>query len=323
LTSVNNLAALLQSKGDYAAAEPLYRRALESRERVLGPGHPDTLTSINNLAALLWSKGDYAAAEPLNRRALEAQERVLGPEHPDTLVSVNSLAFLLQSKGAYAGAEPLSRHALEAAERVLGPDHPSTVKFRQNLRELLVKAGRPDESAALRREYIARMTIKEVAAPPLVLRQLALECYREGEYWHADQLLRRVLEGHFEVGSTHCLLARVLLLMDRDNEARAEVEQACENRADWQPYTAQRVYFFQALFGLLDGIAPTETLQNLKKELLRPDAMQEWDLRRLLDHLKSRLTPEANELLEALSAAINDRAAMQYLEILSPWKAIL
>ena len=41
----------------------------------------------------------------------------------------------------------------------------------------------------------------------------------------------------------------------------------------------------------------------------------EWDLKRLLDHLKPRLTHEA------LSAAINDRAAMKHLETLPAWKA--
>ena len=36
LTSVNNLGAMLKAKGDLEAAEPLYRRALETREaRVL------------------------------------------------------------------------------------------------------------------------------------------------------------------------------------------------------------------------------------------------------------------------------------------------
>jgi len=41
--------------------------------------------------------------------------------------------------------------------------------------------------------------------------------------------------------------------MDRDNEAYSEVEKARENRADWQPYTGQRVYFFQVVFALLKG----------------------------------------------------------------------
>ncbi len=110
--------------------------------------------------------------------------------------------------------------------------------------------------------------------------------------------------------------------MDRDQEAQSEVEKAWENRADWLPYTGQRVYFFRVVFALLNGTAPTEALQNLKRELLRPDAMQEWDLKRLLDHLKPRLKPEANELIEALSAANNDRSAMEHLETLPAWKEI-
>jgi tetratricopeptide (TPR) repeat protein len=40
---LNFLGNLLQAKGDYNAAEPLYRRALEARERTNGPGRPETL----------------------------------------------------------------------------------------------------------------------------------------------------------------------------------------------------------------------------------------------------------------------------------------
>ena len=58
LTSLNNLALVLKSKGAHTGAEPLYRRALEAREPVLGPEHPDTLTSVNNLAGLLKEKDD-------------------------------------------------------------------------------------------------------------------------------------------------------------------------------------------------------------------------------------------------------------------------
>ena len=41
--SVNNLAALYHAQGRYGEAEPLYKRALEANERVLGKEHPDTL----------------------------------------------------------------------------------------------------------------------------------------------------------------------------------------------------------------------------------------------------------------------------------------
>ncbi len=40
--SLNNLAVLYRAMGDYAKAEPLYRRALAIREKALGKEHPDT-----------------------------------------------------------------------------------------------------------------------------------------------------------------------------------------------------------------------------------------------------------------------------------------
>jgi tetratricopeptide (TPR) repeat protein len=110
--SINNLAFLLNAKGDYAEAEPLYRKALAICEKVSGENHPDTALSINNLACLLGEKGDYAAAEPLFRKALDIREKVLGENHPHTASSIHNLASLLKGKGDYAEAEPLYRKAL-------------------------------------------------------------------------------------------------------------------------------------------------------------------------------------------------------------------
>ena len=54
---MNNLASLYIDQGRYSEAEPLYMRALEASERVLGREHPDTLTSVNNLATLYQHPG--------------------------------------------------------------------------------------------------------------------------------------------------------------------------------------------------------------------------------------------------------------------------
>ena len=82
-TVLNNTALSLMLAGDYAGAEPLYRRALAIDEKALGPDHPGVAIDLNNLAALLYTKGDYAAAEPLYRRALAIDEKTLGPDHPN------------------------------------------------------------------------------------------------------------------------------------------------------------------------------------------------------------------------------------------------
>ena len=82
--SLNNLAGLLQDKGEYEGAEPLFRRALDIRERVLGRDHPDTARSLNNLALLLQVKGEYEKAGPMYKRALKIMEKSFGQKHPST-----------------------------------------------------------------------------------------------------------------------------------------------------------------------------------------------------------------------------------------------
>ena len=67
----------LQKQSKLNEAEPLFRRALEGRERTLGPDHSDTLTSVNNLGFLLYAQGKLNEAEAMLRRALEGYERTL------------------------------------------------------------------------------------------------------------------------------------------------------------------------------------------------------------------------------------------------------
>src|SRR4051794_3980610 len=78
-----------------AEAEPLLRRALDIRERVLGLEHPDVATSLGNLAVILTMRGRSAEVEPLLRRALDIRERVLGPEHRDVANLLGNLAMVL------------------------------------------------------------------------------------------------------------------------------------------------------------------------------------------------------------------------------------
>ncbi len=203
----NEVAMFHMDAGRYAGAEPLYRRALEGVERVLGKDHPDTLTSVNNLAEILRSKGDYAGAEPLCRRALEGKERVLGKEHPSTLNSANNLAGLLDSKGDSVGAEPLYRCVLEGSERVLGKDHPSTLNIANNLAGLLKRKGDYAGSERLYRRVLEgqeRLMGKYHPSTLNSVHNLADLLKRKGDYAGAELLCRRALEGFERVlGKDH------------------------------------------------------------------------------------------------------------------------
>ncbi|KAJ5917515.1 hypothetical protein N7466_011069 [Penicillium verhagenii] len=58
-TLLSNCGWFLDLQGAYDEAEAMHRRALETRERVLGLEHPHTLTSVNNLGLVLDSQGKY------------------------------------------------------------------------------------------------------------------------------------------------------------------------------------------------------------------------------------------------------------------------
>jgi len=79
---LNQAGFYLKERARYAEAEPLYRRALAIREKVLGPEHPDAAMSLNNLAGLYRIQGQYAQAESLYTRALAIAEKTWGLDHP-------------------------------------------------------------------------------------------------------------------------------------------------------------------------------------------------------------------------------------------------
>jgi tetratricopeptide (TPR) repeat protein len=139
--SLNNLAGLLQDRGDLAGARPLFERALATREKVLGPEHLDTAGSLNNLANLLRDQGGQSGARPLYERALAIYERELGPQHPYTGANLNNLAFILQDQGEFDAARPLFERALAIREKALGPDHPHTATSLSSLAFLLQSQG--------------------------------------------------------------------------------------------------------------------------------------------------------------------------------------
>src|SRR5262249_57812208 len=84
----------LRNSGKYDEALPQFERALEIREKRLGPDHPDVSQAISGLATLHYYKGEDSKAEPLYQRALAIKEKSLGPEHPDVAQSLHKIAVL-------------------------------------------------------------------------------------------------------------------------------------------------------------------------------------------------------------------------------------
>ena len=75
LTSVCNLAMVLQEQGKYEVAKEMDLRVLAGYEKVLGVEYLFTLASVSNLASLLHDQGKYEAAEEMNRWVLAGMRR--------------------------------------------------------------------------------------------------------------------------------------------------------------------------------------------------------------------------------------------------------
>jgi tetratricopeptide (TPR) repeat protein len=106
---LGNLSMLYSAQQRYSEAESIDRQVLETRERVLGPEHPDTLISITNLGGLYGNQKRYPEAVALFQRALAASEKTLGREHPTTLIVLDNLAIMQAEQKNFAAAIELWR----------------------------------------------------------------------------------------------------------------------------------------------------------------------------------------------------------------------
>jgi Tfp pilus assembly protein PilF len=56
----------------------MYQRALQGKEKALGPDHTSTLDKVNYLAALYADQGKLVEAEQMYRQALQSYEKAIG-----------------------------------------------------------------------------------------------------------------------------------------------------------------------------------------------------------------------------------------------------
>jgi tetratricopeptide (TPR) repeat protein len=194
--TANQLGLFLYARAAYAAAEPLYERALAIYEKALGPVHPEVAASLNYLAELYQVQGRYAEAESLYERALVIYEEALGPAHSDVAASLNNLAELYRAQGRYAEAEPLYKRALGIWEQALGPEHHYVSASLNNLGACCHDQGQYGKAEPL---YERALAIRKKALGPehpevgRSLSNLALLYGTQGQYGKAEPLYRRAL----------------------------------------------------------------------------------------------------------------------------------
>ena len=112
----------LGKRNKFKEAEPLCKRALEIREKCLGPSHPDVAKQLNNLALLCQNQGKYEEVESYYKRAIEIYTKSLGPDDPNVAKTKNNLASAYLKQQKYNEAEQLYKDVLTRAhDKEFGP----------------------------------------------------------------------------------------------------------------------------------------------------------------------------------------------------------
>jgi tetratricopeptide (TPR) repeat protein len=236
-----NAAWYADERGNYNAAEEMFRRALEEYEKAQGMESLDTLFSMNNLASVLRKQGKYKEAETMSRQALDGCEKVLGREHPDTLVSVSSLASVLRNQGKYKEAGVMSRRVLDGHNKVLGKGHPYTLASVSNLTLVLQDQGKYAEAEVMSRQALdgcEQVLGKEHPDTLVIVGNLASVLQKQGKYKEAEAMNRRALDRHEKMlGKGHpytlvsiSILASVLRSQGKYEEAEAMNRRALNGR---------------------------------------------------------------------------------------------
>jgi tetratricopeptide (TPR) repeat protein len=103
----------------------MYQRALQGKEKALGPGHASTLYTVNNLGTLYTSQGKLDDAEKMYQRALQGYEKALGLEnvarYRPALNTMCGLGDLFADQGHLDEAKEMYSRAYTGFQAVLGP----------------------------------------------------------------------------------------------------------------------------------------------------------------------------------------------------------
>jgi tetratricopeptide (TPR) repeat protein len=124
-------------------------------DRVLGPGHPDTLVAAQRLADAYLTAGQAEEAVSWFEWVLNDRVRTLGPDHAGTIAARRNLGHALGSANQLGDAVAVLDGVVGDYERLRGADHPETLGARDELAAAYGSAGQFGDAIRLYRRSLA------------------------------------------------------------------------------------------------------------------------------------------------------------------------
>lgn len=139
----------LYNEGKYDEALPLAKRALELRERALGPDHEIVQAALLNLVEIYTAKKKYGEAQKLVERILRTSEKTIGPEDAVNAIILDRLAFLSYVQGDFSKSEAAYKRALTIREKAFGQNHKEFATSLYTLAEFYRYTGKSEKAQPL------------------------------------------------------------------------------------------------------------------------------------------------------------------------------
>lgn len=196
VSCLNNLATLLQQRGDLESAESMQRRVIVILGNKRRPNRLAYLMSLNNLGSLLWRKGNFHEAEKLYRKALELALETQARAPYSKAVTLNNLSALLRDRGKFTDAQRLASESLAISKQYYGENHPKTGTSLNNLGVLMKDLGKYEEAEGCYRKALNIRTKTLGPAHPETstsLNNLAELLQDRGNLKDAETLYRRAI----------------------------------------------------------------------------------------------------------------------------------
>ena len=202
-----NAAHYAWTKGNIVDAEKMSLKAMNTRAKLFGQEHDETLNAMAMVGLAYSLGGRQKEAEELRLKLMETRKRVSGEENPSTLTSMVNLASTYWSQGRWKEAEDLEVQVIEVEKRVLGAEHMSTLISIDNLASTYSDQGRLKEAEELKMHVMEiRKRVLGAEHPNTLtsMSNLASTYWAQGRWTEAEDLEVLAMEARKRVlGAEH------------------------------------------------------------------------------------------------------------------------
>jgi serine/threonine protein kinase/tetratricopeptide (TPR) repeat protein len=243
---------------EHSLALPHLERAVQLREKHLGPGQSDTLTSMDGLAIAYSWTGRHKDAIALRDRILACREATCGRGHIETLACLGNLAGAYEMAGDWKRSTLLWNQVLGEYRVKFGPTDPATLGAKHNLANCYLSLDRLQEAQEIYQEILDATPKPEDQVYCKLC--FAYACQQAGKLDQGERLLREALDisrkrvdvtRRLQTANAQGWLARNLLLQNRYVEAETHARDALEYFEKQKRNNPRRFYWMSLLGEIL------------------------------------------------------------------------